>query len=184
MREGNHDAFNILYDAYATTIFLKLKRLVFLPEIAEELHQDIFLAIWNEREELPIDIPFQSILHRKANNYTADFYRKVSRDNKLYEQLIAVSTELYDELAEQLDFKETNTILMAAISKLPDQRKKVFLRVKIDGKSYEEVAEEFGVSLSTIKDHMTRALKFVRTELVLHDPSLLFLILTSTLFYF
>lgn len=170
MRQGNHEAFNKLYDAYAKSIYLKLKRLVLLPQIAEELHQDIFLAIWDERETLPVDIPFQSIINRKATNITIDFYRKAARDFRLREQLILTSTKQHDELLEHLAFKETNAILMTVISRLPEQRKKIFIRVKLDGKSYGEVADEFGVSLSTIKDHMTRALKFVRTEMTLHHP--------------
>lgn len=182
LREGDHNAFNILYDVYAKSIYLKLKRLVLLPEVAEELHQDIFMAIWNERKKLSLDVPFQSILYRKANNITADFYRKAARDKNLHDQLITSVTELYDDLAERLDFKETNASLMTAIAKLPEQRQKVFTRVKIDGKSYEEVAEEFGVSLSTVKDHMTRALKFIRIELAKDYPSALFLVLVASVF--
>lgn len=179
LREGDYQAFTSLYNRYARRIYLKLKRLILLPEVAEELHQDIFMAIWNERERLAVDVPFSAILYRKANNLTADFYRKAARDKRLHEQLMAGATELYDQLAEQLDFKETNTLLMAAVAKLPEQRQKVFLRIKMEGKSYEEVAEEFGVSISTVKDHMTRALKFVRTELAQHYPAVLFMLLVE-----
>jgi RNA polymerase sigma-70 factor (ECF subfamily) len=95
---------------------------------------------------------------------------------------MTVATDLYNQLEEQIDFKETNASLMAAIAKLPEQRRKVFVRIKLEGRSYEEAAEEFGVSVSTIKDHMTRALKFLRTELIQDNPSLLFFLLAATLF--
>lgn len=85
--------------------------------------------------------------------------------------------EHYDELAEYLDFKETNHFLMVSIEKLPIQRQKVFKYIKLEGKSYEEAAVEFNVSLSTIKDHMTRALRFLREELSSLNPTLLFLAL-------
>lgn len=181
LRDGDYTAFDTLYNTHAKKLLHKLNRLVLLPEVAEELHQDIFMAIWTDRERLPLDIPFQSVLYRKANNFTADFYRKASRDLKLQEQLIAGSTELYDELEEHLNFKETNDLVMAAIAKLPEQRQKVFMRVKLEGKSYEEVANEFGVSVSTIKDHMTKGLKSVRAELLNQYPSILFLIVSSTI---
>lgn len=180
LRDGDYTAFDALYNTFAKKLLHKLRRLVLLPEVAEELHQEIFMAIWVERERLP-EVPFQSILFRKASNLTADFYRKASRDHKLREQLIANSTELYDELEEHLNFKETNDLVMAAIAKLPEQRQKVFVRVKLEGKSYDEVANEFGVSVSTIKDHMTRALKSVRAELLNQYPSILFLIVSSTI---
>lgn len=181
LRDGDYTAFDTLYNTFAKKLLHKLERLVLLPEVAEELHQEIFMAIWVERERLP-EVPFQSILFRKASNLTADFYRKASRDHRLHEQLIASSTELYDELEEHLNFKETNDLVMAAIARLPEQRQKVFISVKLEGKSYEEVADEFGVSVSTIKDHMTKALKSVRTELSNQYPSTLFLVLSATIF--
>lgn len=181
LQQGDYIAFAELYNRYAGTLISKLIRLVHINEVAEELHQDVFMKVWEQRESLPIDIPIQAILFRKAKSLAYNFYRKAALDKNLHERLIASSTELYDELEEHLNFKETNELIMAAIAKLPEQRQKVFTRIKLDGKSYEEVAAEFDVSLSTIKDHMTKALKFLRTELSAHNPSALFLILASSL---
>lgn len=182
LRGGDHVAYHQLYAAYAPVIMSRLRRLVLDKEIAEELHQEVFMQIWNERIKLPSNIPFKAILLHRAKLQAYKYYHKASQDHTMREHLIATATELYDQLEEQISFKETNAALMAAIAKLPEQRQKVFVRIKIDGRSYEETAEEFGVSLSTIKDHMSRALKFLRTELALENPSLLFLILATTLF--
>lgn len=180
LREGEYLAFNALYDFYAATVLLKLKKLVHIPEIAEELHQDVFMQLWSQRETLPIDVPIRAILFTKAKSLVYNFYRKAARDKNLYEQLIRTSTALYNQLEEQLDFKEANEVLLNTVAKLPPQRQKVFYAIKIEGKSYEEAAAEFGVSTSTIKDHMTRALQFIRTELSGEYPAALFLILTTT----
>lgn len=182
LRDGDYSAFDELYERYAGTVLAKLKKLVHLPDIAAELHQDVFLKVWEQRAQLPVDVPFRAIVFRNAKSMAYNFYRKATLDKNLHEQLIMASTELYDQLEDQLHFVETNEMVMAAISKLPPQRQQVFTRIKIDGKSYEEVADEFGVSVSTVKDHMTRALKFLRTELASHYPSALFFMLAATLF--
>lgn len=179
MREGDYLAFTEMYNRYAKSLIYKLKKLVLLPEIAEEFHQDIFMSIWEEREQLPLDIPFATLLYRKARSLAYNNYRRAVLDEQYRKQLIALATEHTDILQEYLDFRDTNQVLMNSIHKLPEQRRKIFMRVKLDGKSYEEVADEFGISLSTVKDHMTRALKFIRVELAQHYPTTLWLLLAA-----
>jgi RNA polymerase sigma factor, sigma-70 family len=181
LRDGDYLAFDRLYSLHAATVLVKLKKLVHIHEIAEELHQDVFMQIWSQRANLPIDVPLRAILFTKAKSMVYNFYRKATLDKKLHEQLIRTSTELYNQLEEQLDFREANETLLITIAKLPAQRQKVFYAIKIEGKSYEEAAAEFGVSLSTIKDHMTRALQFIRTELSGQYPAAFILILAATL---
>src|SRR5690606_27196455 len=143
---------------------------------------DVFMKIWEQREQLPTDVPFRAIVFRNAKSIAYNFYRKASNDKALHEHLILASTELYDHLEAQLDNKETNETIKAAIAKLPLQRQRIFTSIKIDGKSYEEVAAELGVTLSTIKDHMAKAKKFLRHELASEYPAMFFLVIAATLF--
>lgn len=182
LRDGTYSAFTELYNRYYENLIFKLSKLFPIPEIAEEFHQDIFMAIWEERESLPIEIPFATILYRKARSLAYNYYKKATLADNYRTQLIVSATEHCDNLQEYLNYRETNEILLYTIDKLPEQRRKIFTRIKIDGKSYEEVAEEFGVSLSTVKDHMTRALKFVRSELSDKHSTALFLLFASSIF--
>ncbi|MBL1407537.1 RNA polymerase sigma factor [Sphingobacterium faecale] len=182
LRGGDYAAYHQLYDSYSPMIMARIRRLVLDQEIALELHQEVFLQIWNERKKLPADVPFKAILLHRAKLQAYKYYHKASQDRDMRAHLMTVATELYDQLQEQIDFQETNASLLAAIAKLPEQRRRVFVRIKLEGRSYEEAADEFGVSVSTIKDHMTRALKFLRTELTQDNPSLLFFLLAATLF--
>lgn len=182
LRGGDMRAYRTLYDLYAATIMMRLRRLVLDPLIAEDLHQEVFLQIWQQRETLPNDVPLLSVLLHRAKIQAYKYYQKSSKDNHMREQLLRTASQLYDQLEDQLSFKETNEALNRAIAKLPSQRQKIFIRIKIDGRSYEEAASEFGVSVSTVKDHMTRALKFIRTELAQNNPSAFILFLLSALF--
>lgn len=182
LRDSDYTAFNVLYDSYAQITLSRLRRLVQIPEVVEELHQDVFMKIWEERERLPENIPLQAIVFQKAKSLAYNFYRKAALDKELHDKLMSTSTELYNELEDYINFKETNALLNEVIARLPEQRQKVFTRIKIDGRSYEEAAEEFGISLSTVKDHMTRALKFLRNELSGQLSSKLFLVVLAALF--
>lgn len=181
LKEGDRDAFNHLYQLYSRPVFARLKSLVHQQTITEELHQDTFLKVWESRTSLNAEVSFQTILMRTAKSISIDYYRKAIRNEKLKAQLINAATELYNHLDELIDFKETNTAINTAIAKLPPQRLKIFTLIKLEGKSYEYAASEFGVSLSTVKDHMAKAMKFLRDEMAREHPEALFLLVASTL---
>ncbi|WP_316818129.1 RNA polymerase sigma factor [Pedobacter nyackensis] len=165
LRSGDQKAFNVLYQAYERKVYYNLKKLVHIPEIAGELHQDVFLKVWNKRAYLDPDMPFEGFLVTIARNCAIDFYRKAARDKLLTEQLALLMTEFHDPISEIIALKETNKVLEMAISKLPPQRGLVFRRIKMENQSYENTARHFGVSIGTIKDHMAKALQFVRAEI-------------------
>lgn len=173
LRQGDHAAFQQLYGIHAAAVFARIKRLVHRTEWTEELHQDVFMRIWEQRHRLEADTPFQAIVMRTAKSVAVDFYRKAIRDRQLQEQLVAVATEGYDPLEGDTIDEATYEALRAAIAKLPAQRQQVFTRIKLDGKSYQEVADELGISLSTVKDHMAKAMTFLRAELTQQQRMLL-----------
>lgn len=182
IQKGNYQAYRELYDRYAAGVMMRIRKLVLDPCIAEDLHQEVFLQIWQQRETLPTDVPFLAVLIHRAKLQVYKYYHQASKDAKMRDQILRTATELYDRLEDQLSFKETNAILESVIAKLPPQRQKIFVRIKMEGRSYEETASEFGVSISTIKDHMTRALKFIRNELTHNNPSAFILFVLNTLF--
>ncbi|MBE8721550.1 RNA polymerase sigma factor [Sphingobacterium pedocola] len=172
LKRGDHNAFQELYCQYAPVIYSRLKKLIHHQEWVEELHQEVFLKVWENRAKINDDVPFQAILFRTAKSLAIDFYRKAIRDKKMQEQLIDIVTEYYVS-DPSFEDSEINKSLYCAIEKLPPQRKRVFSLIKLEGKRYEEVAKELDISLSTVKDHMAKAMAFLRDELTKKQLSLL-----------
>lgn len=181
LRSGDQKAFNLLYQAYERKVYYNLKKLVHIPEIVGELHQDVFLKVWSKRESLDPDRRFEGFLVHIAKNCAVDFYRKAARDKKLTDQLALQMTEFHDPIDDIIALKETNRALETAINKLPPQRGLVFRHIKMEHQSYENAAWHFGVSLGTIKDHMAKALQFVRREISNSKRLLLSVFMMSTL---
>ncbi|WP_316820383.1 RNA polymerase sigma factor [Pedobacter gandavensis] len=165
LKAGDQKAFNTLYQVYERKVYYNLRKLIHIPEIVGELHQDVFLKIWNKRIELNEELPFEGFLITISRNCAIDFYRKAARDKKLTDQLALMMTELHDPITDSIALKETSRALEAAIDKLPPQRALVFRKIKLDDQSYEHAAWHFGVSKGTIKDHMAKAMNFLRREI-------------------
>src|SRR5690606_7021291 len=165
LTKGDDRAFHILYNAYAPTVFARIKRLLHNPEWVEEIHQDVFLKIWHARVKIDPNVPFKAIILRTTKSIVVDFYRKALRDKKMKEQLVQIASNFYVEDFFPTEDSELNVALKVAIDALPPQRKKIFCMIKLEGKKYLDVADELNISPSTVKDHMAKAMSYLKSEL-------------------
>ncbi|MBO9675293.1 MAG: sigma-70 family RNA polymerase sigma factor [Sphingobacteriaceae bacterium] len=167
------NAFNLLYSKYERKVYYNLKKLVHLTDVALELHQDVFLKVWLNRDKINSDLSFESFLVTIAKHTAIDFYRRVLREKKLMDRLIMSTTEIYDPVTDFMQNKALSSIIEESINKLPPKRQVVFRSIKLENKSYEFVANELGVSVGTIKDHMAKASAFLKAEISKYDSELL-----------
>ncbi len=176
LKAGNQNAFNQFYGKYRFKVYQNLLRLVQDEDVAEDLLQNSFIKVWEKRENIDPERPFENYLFRIASNLVTDYYRKAATDKKLQAKLMAVATELYEHIEATINFKESNAIIQSAIEKLPPQRRRIFIMCKIEGKSYEEVSAQLGVSKSTINDHIVKATRALREHFFLSQESIIMLI--------
>ncbi|MFC4872123.1 RNA polymerase sigma factor [Negadavirga shengliensis] len=167
LKAGDEKSFALLYDAYKGKLYGNLLRLVKDEEIARELMQDVFVKLWQKRDELDPEKSIGAFLFRVAENKAIDFFRKAARDRKLEAMLVAVATEHYSHIEEGIYQKETMASLEQAIKKLPPQRQRIFRLIKLEGKTYDEVGQLLGLTRSTINDHIVKATRSVKEQLFL-----------------
>ena len=182
LSQGSHSAFEQLYDRYSRRIYANLIRLVRSEAIAEELLQDVFMKVWELRATLNTGQSFQSFLFQISGNLAIDFYRKSARRQTMEAAKKLIEESAYDHIEKYINFKEAEILLDRAISALPPQRQRIFRLCRIEGKSYEEVAELFSLTRNTVKDHMTKANRFLRE--ILSQEYGPFLVLLAAVFSF
>jgi RNA polymerase sigma-70 factor (family 1) len=176
MMQGDELAFEKIYRLYSPKLYGNLLRLLKSVPQTEQILQDVFLKVWEYRSSIDPEKSFRSFLFKIAENKAYDFFRKAARDKKLEAELIALSTVNYTVLEEFVADDEKLILLENAINNLPPQRQQVFRLCKLEGRSYREVSELLGISLSTISDHIVKATKSIRDHLEIHSRTLLDLI--------
>ena len=125
---------------------------------AEDCVQNAFIKAW-EMIEAGTDIPmFKSWMYRCVRNLCIDYLRskKVSVD------LTAIEEESTDEA---IDTSERDAAVWRALDRLPEKCREIFLMSKRDGLSNEEIAEELGLSIKTVKNQITKAYSRLRDSL-------------------
>lgn len=165
LREGDIASFNAVYKIYRSRLYANILKLVKSPEIAIDILQDVFVSVWNHRQNIDLEKSFENYIFRIAQNKVYDFFRKASRDKKLEETLIKLSENQEYNPIETFYLKENYNLLEQEIEKLPAKCKEVFKLCKIEGKSYNEVAVLLNISTATINNHIVKATKMLKKNL-------------------
>jgi RNA polymerase sigma-70 factor (family 1) len=182
LNDSDEDAFEQLYQLYSGRLFGYLIKLIKSELFAQELLQDTFIKLWNNREKINTDKSFRAYLFRIAENNVYDFFRKAARDKKLQAAIIKSACRHYQHVEENLLTKENEQILQDAINLLPPKRRQIFQLIKIEERSYDEVSTLLNISVSTINDHIVKATKSIREALKQYhiaELGMIFLFLSS-----
>jgi RNA polymerase sigma-70 factor (family 1) len=177
---GSEEAFAEIYDHFSRPLYRTILRMVQDDDIAQELLQDLFLKLWNKRFDLEINKPLKPYLFKIAESLAYSHFRKIAKDQRLISQLIITTIDFVPNPEDAIINKETHELLSQAINTLPAQRKQVFTLCKLEGKSYQEVSDQLGISVKTISDHLVKANKAVKQHFLLNqDVAIVFFVLQT-----
>ena len=168
LKQGDEAAFEKIYKLYSARLFDNIYKMVKSESTAQEILQEVFIKVWNNRIGIDPERSFRSYLFRIAENKVYDFFRNASRGKKMQSRIFVIAAEHYDHIEELLLRKENNAVLHRAIDSLSSKRQHVFRLCKLEGKSYAEVSRELGISVSTVSDHIVKAIKTIRKYLFEH----------------
>jgi len=177
LRNNDERAFSKLYSTCFRPIYRRIFSLVKDEAIADELVQDLFLKLWQKREDVDPQQSFEAYLFTIAQHLVYDHFRRIAKDKRLAARLLLNATDYYLHSDILLETKESRELLQKAIDQLSPQRREVFTRCKIEGKTYEETSLELGISVPTVNSHMTQSMKLVREYLLKNQDIVLVFLL-------
>lgn len=162
LQGGDHAAFEKLYHRYSRNLLAKLDRKMADEDQADDILQELFIKIWERRTQIDPEQPFGGYLYRIAQRMLTDHYRKLARTTVLYKQVRKDNPETANYTDEEIDGRETKTLIQQAINRLPPQQQRAFNLCKIEGKSYKEAAEIMCISPETVHAHLVKATQSVK----------------------
>ena len=160
---GDQQAFTILVERYTSTIYGHLVSYLKNVQEAEDITQEIFIALWKKRQQLPQIKNLSAYLFTATKNRAINAFR--NKLNTLEEPPADTIGSLLATPSDHLEYRELYRALMAGIAKLPPRRKQVFTMSRVTGLSYEEIATSLGISRSAVKQHIIEAMLFLRRYL-------------------
>lgn len=158
LKRGDEMAFRRIYDHYFPSIFRYAQRFLKCRELAEEAVHDVFLKLWEYSANIDEGKPLSPLLYRICKNHVLNVLDKAAKDPVLLKEITAAQLTANENGPEEvLIQREFESKVNRAIDLLPPVRQQVFRLCRLEGKSYEEVADMLGISKGTVNSHIIKA---------------------------
>jgi RNA polymerase sigma-70 factor (ECF subfamily) len=179
---GDTCAFKQLFEKYNQPLYRYALRFVKSPALAEDTVQEAFVKVWEKRASLPEVQHFKAFLFTICRNQMLNLFARSARELSIQQEIIYHAVKVREDTDDLVLSHQYEAIAEEAIAKLPPQRQHIFRLCRLEGKSYEEVANELGISRTTVSDHLVKASKFLREYLSAYADFSLLLFLFPYLF--
>jgi RNA polymerase sigma-70 factor (family 1) len=165
IKAGNMLAFDALYKNYSKKLYKFACSILKSKEESENIVQDVFLNLWKNRAKVNKDSSIKSYIFTITYNTAISVIRKKAKESQFIEYLKSLQEIIEEPVNVELEFIELTNKLDEIIKALPHRQKEVFLLHKVEGLKYSEIAERLNISVNTIENHMSHALKTIRKKL-------------------
>jgi len=178
---GEEQAFELLYRRFFVRLCAFANKFLRDPQTSEEVVQDIFLKLWENRSMLRSDGSAKSFLFQAVHNKSLNMLAHLKVANRYSEMIRTVYSKSEEfDVHESLMAKELNLRIEAIINDLAPECKKIFLMSRAAGKKHHEIAQELNISIKTVETQINRSLKKLRTELSDYMSIMLAILFYST----
>jgi RNA polymerase sigma-70 factor (family 1) len=189
IKEGELSAFQELYLQYYVPLCVYAKQYTKTKEVAEEVVQDLFLHIWEQKGQLRITVSLKAYLFTAIRNQCLNHLKHLQVVNgysEYYTQLLNNAQDYYTLSQETGDSiliaNELEKSLNEAIDSLPEHCRKIFIMSRFEGIKHQDIADKLGITLHTVHKQISIALDKLRTALKIYLSTLPFAFLLSRFF--
>lgn len=180
LNEDQDAAIEYLFKKYYSYLCIIANRVLKNQETSEDIVQEVFCDLWKKRGNFKIKSSVQYYLRKATVNKTLNYIR----DNKF----------IYDDDDKQFEFvpdsysielnlekEELEKRIHEGIDRLPEKARMVFQLSRFEHLSYKEIAEKLGISIKTVENHISKALKLLRVHLKPYTDKILLIIINLLL---
>ncbi len=166
LKEGSIAAFNLLIDEFKVSVYNTALGMVQNVEDAEDVSQEVFAEIFQSIKNFKGEAKLSTWIYRIAVTKSLEHLRRKNRKKRFaFVQSLFGNEGVtpikdipnFNHAGAQLENKERSKVLFAAIEKLPENQKTAFILHKVEGVSYQEIAEIMKTSLSSVESLQFRA---------------------------
>lgn len=182
LKAGDKQAFNKLFYQYQKKLYNFSYKLLHAQEEAEEIVQEVFIKVWEHRSTLKEGLPFEAFIIRIAKNLIYNKAKRRVNEFAYKEYCMQYSNTLRLTTEDEINFNTLERLTSQFVEQLPPLRKTVFTMSRIQGLTNKEIASQLDISVSTVENHINKALKSLKHHLYQHDVDMLILFF-ALLFY-
>lgn len=154
---GDEAAFRQLVHQFTPLLAPYVLKFTKSKERTQEIVQDIFTQMWLSRESLSQVNDIRRYLYVASRNHALNAIRNMMREEKRHLKWLQDQPSGVAEAVPAQDYSPYIGLVEEAVQQLPEQQKKVWVLCRVQGKKYQEVAVEMGLSRETVKKYLQHA---------------------------
>jgi RNA polymerase sigma factor (sigma-70 family) len=167
---GDEQAFRELFGRYAAVAHALAFRLVRQAQVAEEIVQEAFLAVWRNPDRYDAARgSVRSWLMGTVHHRAVDAVRREQAQRRRAEQAAGLGPGIVedpvDDVLAAIDLPRERRLVRTALGELPEEQREVIQRMYFDGLSQSQIAEQTGLPLGTVKSRTLLAMRRLRAHL-------------------
>ena len=166
LKAGDVDAFEEIFRKYNGKIYNFVLATLYNKTLAEDITQNVFLSVWEHRQDIVLEKNFQAYLYTIAKNMV---YRETEKMILVFRYQDHINKLLLDEkdfsTEETIDANSLEETIIRLIDKLPEARKKIFLLHFTDDLSNKEIAKRLSISEKNVEMQVRRSLDYLQKHL-------------------
>lgn len=163
--EGDYVAFEKIYHIYVRRVYYFALRYLKNSDDTEEMVQEVFTKIWENRANLNPELSFSGYLLTITKNTIFNDNRKKVNHYSYCEYVINYLNNSARDLERTIVFKDLMEKVNQSIDNLPPKRQEIFKLSRLQGLSHKEISAKFNISEKTIETHMRLAFKDLKRDI-------------------
>ncbi|MEK6479975.1 RNA polymerase sigma-70 factor [Catalinimonas sp. 4WD22] len=162
LKLGNESAFEQIYHLYKRPLFNFALRYIKDQALAEDALQEIFIKLWNNKENLDEKLSVKAFLFTCLKNHLLNVIRSEQKRIKYAALASSEKSVINNHTEEEVSYHDSIAIVEKGINSLSDQKKKIFRLKIIEGYSNQEIADSLGISEHTVRSQVSKSSKYMR----------------------
>lgn len=157
LMEGDINALSQLYRSHYPALLYYILKTAKSTTLAEDVLHDTFLKLWEYRANINPDEGLKPLLFTIAKRHLLNLLTRAGKETKIMSEIRKAAVESVDAVNETMAYREQRQLIDEAIAELPPRCRQVYEKCQIEGLSHQQVAEELGISVSTVNNQMVKA---------------------------
>lgn len=163
--DSDKKAFAVLYNLYAGKCLHFITSIIKDQDAAKDITHDIFVKVWLKRDIISKVDNFSAYLFRMARNAVMDKLESEVIKRRFVAESLVFSEEFLMYVDEKVSIDELQVLIFNAVSRMPEQRRRIFMMSRYKGVPNIKIAEMLGINIRTVENHLTNALADIRAAL-------------------
>jgi RNA polymerase sigma-70 factor (ECF subfamily) len=165
IKKGSTNSFNQLFEDYYQNLCRFVYTFVRDTEISEEIVQELFISIWEQRQSISINTSIRAFLYTSVKNKALNYLRNEKTRTRHENEFARNQGLRTEDLINLYEKEEFHGILEKAITELPDQCRAIFELRQKQNLSNKAIALELNLSIKTVENQINIAVKKLREKI-------------------